>query len=173
MRVLLVLILLMLNPLFEEREVVITKKMITVTGQTSLGGFSCDYSRNGLRDTLFFDYNTKVKELVFTVPVNDFSCGNFLLNKDFKKTIKSEEFPTALVKVKNLKSKHGYYTCDMNVEIVGKKLHYKDLKLQSIPNGLSADMVLSFEELNLSAPKKFGGLISVNEELHLEFQLGY
>lgn len=173
MRVLLVLILFLLNPLLEEREIIITKKMITIKGKTSLGGFSCDYSRNGLKDTLYFDYNSKAKELSFNIPVNDFSCGNFLLNKDFKKTIKADEYPTALVRVKNLKSKHGFYTCDMSVQIVGKKLEYKNLKLQNIPNGLSADMILSFQELELNAPKKFGGLISVDEELHLEFQLDY
>ncbi|EOZ93705.1 hypothetical protein A33Q_3651 [Indibacter alkaliphilus LW1] len=173
MRVLLVLILILLNPLKEEREVIVTKKMITVTGQTSIGGFSCDYSRNGLKDTLFFDYKKGVKELTFKVPVDDFSCGNFLLNKDFKKTIKAEQYPSALVKVRNLKSRHGYYICDMSVQIVGKELHYKNLRLNSIPNGLSADLVLGFKELELSAPKKFGGLISVDEELHLEFQLGF
>lgn len=173
MRVLLVLILFMLNPLLEEREVVITKKMITVSGQTSVGSFSCDYSKNGLKDTLYFDYNNVKKELLFEIPVHDFSCGNFLLNKDFKKTIKADEFPKAEVRVQNLKSRHGDYTCDLRVKIVGKNLIFKSLPLKTVPNGLTAELLLSFNELELSAPKKFGGLITVQEKLHLEFQLGY
>lgn len=121
MRILLALILILLSPYKEEREVIVTRKMITVSGQTSIGGFNCDYSRNGLKDTLYIDYTKKVKDLIFEIPVQDFSCGNFLLNKDFRKTIKADQFPTAKVRVRDLKSSYGHYSCDMTVDIVDRK----------------------------------------------------
>ncbi|SMD45254.1 hypothetical protein SAMN00777080_3902 [Aquiflexum balticum DSM 16537] len=173
MRVLLILFLILLNPDLKEREVIVTKKVITVSGQTSIGGFNCDYAKNGLKDTLYIDYDKSGKDLIFDIPVNDFSCGNFLLNRDFRKTIKAEQFPTAKVKVRNLKSNYGHYTCDLSVDLVGKKLNFPALVLKRTPAGVSGYLVLSFEELALETPKKMGGLIKVEEELHLEIQLGF
>jgi hypothetical protein len=173
MRVLLVVLLTLLNPYKEEREVIVTQKMITVSGQTSIGGFNCDYQKNGLKDTLYIDHSQKKKELIFEIPVRDFSCGNFLLNRDFRNTIKAEEYPTAKVKVNNLISSYGNYSCDLHVEIVGKKLFYDDLILKRSIDGVVAHLVLSFEELELKAPQKFGGLVKVEEELRLEFKLSF
>lgn len=166
-------LLLLLGGFSKEREVVITRKVITVSGQTSIGGFNCDYIQSGTRDTLYLD-NTKSRgDLVFDIPVENFSCGNFLINRDFRKTIKAEQYPHAKVRVRNLKANYGHYTCDMTVNIVGKKLEYKELILNRVANGVNAKLILSFEELELEAPKKMGGLIKVEEALHLEFLLGF
>jgi hypothetical protein len=173
MRILLALILILLNPETKDREVIVTQKKITVSGQTSIGGFSCDYSKKGLKDTLFIDHQSGSKEMVFDIPVRDFSCGNFILNSDFRKTIKSDQFPSARVKVQNLKSNYGHYTCDLSVTLVGKKLEFPSLVLKRVPEGLHANLVLSFEELDLEAPKKMGGLIKVEEKLTLDFTLGF
>jgi len=173
MRVLLILLLILLNPDLKEREVIVTKKVITVSGQTSIGGFNCDYAKNGLKDTLYIDHTKFLKELIFDIPVNDFACGNFLLNRDFRKTIKAEEFPTAKVRVSNLKSNYGHYTCDLSVGLVGKHLKFPALVLKRTAEGVSGKLILSFEDLELETPKKMGGLIKVEEELHLEIQLGF
>jgi hypothetical protein len=173
MRILLALILILLNPEIKEREVIVTKKMITVSGQTSIGGFSCDYSKAGLKDTLFIDFEDQKKEMVFDIPVRDFSCGNFLINRDFRNTIQSEKYPSARVKVRNIKSNYGHYTCDLSVTLVGKKLDFSSLVLKRVPEGLHANLILSFEELELEAPKKMGGLVKVEEKLTLDFTLGF
>lgn len=173
MRILLVLILILLNPEVKEREVIVTKKMITVSGRTSIGGFSCDYSKHGLKDTLFIDFEGPEKEMVFDIPVRDFSCGNFLLNRDFRNTVKSDKHPIARVKVQNIKSNYGHYTCDLSVFLVGKNLDFPALVLKRIPEGLHTNLVLSFEDLELEPPKKMGGLIKVEEILTLDFTLGF
>lgn len=173
MRVLLALLLVLWSPYKEEKEVIVTRKKITVSGQTSIGGFNCEYAKNSLKDTLFIDTPLRSKDLVFDVPVNDFSCGNFLLNRDFRKTIKAEQFPHAKVRVRNLKSNYGHYSCDLTVDIVGKRLQYKELPLKRTADGIAAKLILSFNELELEAPKKFGGLVKVEEELMLEFRLSF
>ena len=173
MRVLIIILLILFNPDLKEREVIVTKKVLTVSGQTSIGGFNCDYSKNGLKDTLFIDQSKSLKELIFDIPVHDFSCGNFLLNRDFRKTIKAEQFPSARVKVKNLKSNYGHYTCDLEVSLVGKNLSFPALVLKRTAEGVSGKLILSFEDLELETPQKMGGMIKVEEELHLEIQLGF
>lgn len=173
MRILLVLILILLNPEVKEREVIVTKKKITVSGHTSIGGFSCDYSKDGLKDTLFIDVEGVSKEMVFDIPVRDFSCGNFLLNRDFRNTIKSDQFPTAKVKVSNIRSNYGHYTCDLSVTLVGKKIDFPSLVLKRVAEGLHANLVLGFNQLELQAPQKMGGMIKVDERLTLDFTLGF
>jgi hypothetical protein len=172
MRILLLILLLLVGVPNKERTLVVTRKMIQVSGQTSLGGFNCDYNKIGLKDTLFLDAVGKVKEIVFDVPVEDFSCGNFLLNRDFRKTLQAEKFPQAIVKVKNLRSNYGYYTCDLAVDLVGKKLNFTDLMLKRVADGLTGELVLSFEQLELKAPSKMGGLVKVDEKLNLSIFLG-
>jgi hypothetical protein len=157
----------------EEREVIVTTKVITVTGKTSIGSFKCDYAQTGINDTLFIDHTKSRGDLVFDIPVQGFSCGNFLINKDFRSTIKAGQYPKAKVQVRSLRSGYGHYTCDLTVHLVGKKLEYKDLVLKRVPNGLTAHLTLSFDELDLEAPKKMGGLIKVDEELRLNFTLGF
>jgi hypothetical protein len=173
MRILLVLILILLSSEVKEREVIVTKKMITVSGKTSIGGFNCDYSKTGLKDTLFIDFEGPAKEMVFDIPVRDFSCGNFLINRDFRNTVKADLHPSARVKVQNLKSNYGHYTCDLSVTLVGKKLDFPSLVLKRVPEGLHANLILSFEDLELEAPKKMGGLVKVEERLTLDFTLGF
>lgn len=173
MRVLILTLMLLLGSFAKDREVVVTRKVITVRGQTSIGGFSCGFVEAGTRDTLNFDNTGSRKDLVFDIPVEHFSCGNVLLNRDFRKTIKAEQYPRARVRVRNLKANYGHYTCDMTVDLAGKKLEFRELVLQRVAQGITAQLVLSFESLDLEPPKKMGGLIKVEEALHLEFLLGF
>lgn len=157
----------------KEELLVINEKRITVEGNTSLGKFECAYNVETLKDTLFFKNNISTDLFHFEIPVKEFSCGNFLLNNDFNKTLKSKEFPHAYVKVTNFKSKRGSYTCDLYLEIAGKKLSYPGFRLDSRNKQLYGNLVLDFETLKLVPPKKFGGLIQIDAFLTLSLSLIY
>lgn len=173
MRILLMILLMLLGAPVKERTLIVTRKTIQVSGQTSLGGFNCDYNKVGAKDTLFLDTHGKGRELVFEIPVQEFSCGNFLLNRDFRKTIQAEQFPNAIVRVRNLQANYGHYTCDLMVDMVGKRLDFPNMVLKRRADGLVADLVLGFGELELKAPSKMGGLVRVEEELSLSIFLGF
>ncbi len=173
MRILIALILVFSHLVPSERELIVKEKVITVEGQTSLGSFKCDYLNQGFKDTLFINSSKVQKPIVFDIPVHEFGCGNFLLNKDFRKTIKADEFPHAKVTVSNLKTKGKNYTCDVIVNIVGKRLEYKSLELTNGSSRLKGNIILNFDELDLVPPKKLGGLIKVEEQLALEIKLGF
>lgn len=157
----------------QEKELVITQKTITVSGQTSIGSFNCSFNRNGMRDTLALNSQTNNSVLNFNIPVSEFACGNFLLNRDFRKSIKAEEFPKCNVRVANLRKNQQHYTCKLTVNIVGKTLVFDNFKLDNTKDGLEGKLSLSFTELALEAPKKMGGLIKVEEQLDLQIVLGF
>jgi hypothetical protein len=173
MRVLLIFVVLLLNAPATERELIVSEKIISVHGVTSIGKFKCNYSKNSLKDTLFVNHTKHKRDLIFDIPVQNFSCGNFVLNSDFRKTIKADEFPHARVKVSNLKSNGKNYTCDMTVNLVGKTLEFKGMELTGMDKGLKGHLSLSFDDLDLTTPRKFGGLVKVQEDLHLEIFLAY
>ena len=172
MRVLLILLGMLWMEGNHSDPLVITSKKITVSGQTSFGAFHCDYSTAGLKDTLLFDAKSKSKPIIFKIPVKSFSCGNFLLNKDFRSTIKAEQYPYSEVQVTNIKNENGQIRCDLTVNLVGKKLEFQSLPLERCPGGLQAELRLSFERLELQPPNKLGGLVKVDENLDLQIFLG-
>lgn len=156
----------------ERKELVITQQKIQVSGYTSVGKFTCDFSRAGMADTLRLNTNEIRKGLEFKIPVKSFSCGNFLLNSDFRSTLKADDFPFALVRVVNFREKSGKIFCHLSLNLVGKKLEFPDLMLERSPKGLSGKLILNFDLLNLSPPNKFGGLVKVEDQLDLEILLG-
>lgn len=173
MRVLIALILIFNHMVSSEKKLIITEKTISVSGQTSLGSFTCDYLNQGFKDTLFINSNQSRSPIVFDIPVHEFGCGNFFLNKDFRKTIKADEYPHAKVRVSNLQTKGKDYTCDVVVDIVGKRLDYKALQLTNGGRQLKGEIIINFDELGLEPPRKLGGLIKVEDKLALEIKLGF
>lgn len=173
MQVLILMILLSFASFTQDRgELIITDQRVEVRGYTSLGKFNCDFSREGMTDTLRLDAKSGTKALVFKIPVKSFSCGNFLLNNDFRSTLKANEYPNALVTVSNFRLKYGKIYCRMVLDLVGQRLEFPDLLLEKNSQGMSANLILNFEMLKLSPPSKFGGLVKVENQLDLELHLG-
>ncbi len=173
MRVLYLIIIVILFSFAPTNELlVITEKQVKVSGVTSIGKFTCDYCIDDMKDTLISNRTNRSGTLQFTIPVDDFSCGNFMLNKDFRKTLKSDEYPSAKVKVSNLVKKENGYFCHLRLQIVGKELIFENFHLTKSDQKLTGKLTLSFDELELKAPKKLGGLIKVDETLHLQIELG-
>jgi len=156
----------------EGGELIITQQRVQVSGYTSVGKFDCDFSRVGMTDTLKLNSTGDLRTLEFIIPVKSFSCGNFLLNNDFRSTLKANEYPNALVTVSNFRLKSGKVYCKMVLDLVGQKLVFPDLLLEKNPTGMSANLILNFDMLKLSPPSKFGGLIKVENQLDLELHLG-
>lgn len=152
---------------------VITEKEIRVKGVTSIGRFECTYGNEKLSDTLYLGNLPHGKRLDFVIPVEDFGCGNFLLNRDFKATIKADQFPECRVTVKSLIPKRGGFSSKMDVNLAGKSLSLDDVEFRLEKNRLIGDINLSFDELELVAPKKLGGLIQVQDQLSLQIIMGF
>lgn len=169
----LILILVLFHASFaqEQNELVITQQRIIVSGYTSLGKFNCDFSRVG-KDTLDLNTTGELNRLEFSIPVKNFSCGNFLLNNDFRSTLKANEYPNALVKVFNFRRKSGKVYCSLVLDLVGKRLEFPDIVLEKSKEGMSTNLILDFTMLNLTPPSKFGGLVKVENQLDLELHLG-
>lgn len=170
------LLITLFAPHKEASHLVILEKSITVNGNTSLGGFNCSYKLSGQSDTLFIDkrgYNP----YCFSIPVKEFACGNFLLNKDFQYTLKAAEYPEIAVKVLSLQpdDKPGVFMGNVELALVGKTKILKEVVFIKETSGQQASIVANFvflaSEFELTPPKRFGGLIKADDLMNVTVAL--
>lgn len=154
---------------------IVQEKSITINGNTSIGSFSCAYETTGKSDTLFIE-NLANSPYSFTIPVDAFQCGNFLLNKDFQTTLKAKEYPIVSVQVISLKEAgNRTFTGSLKLDLVGKTKIMKDvcfnLTGHSQTKVLSADFIFHASEFQLAPPQKFGGLIKADDAMNVTVTL--
>lgn len=148
----------------------VTRKEYTVYATTSIGGFECKYDLT-TKDTLFFNESRRVTKLAHSIPVKEFGCGNFMLNSDFRKTLKEKEFPKVKIELTNFKKQGEILYCDLNLNLVGKLKQYKNLKLKKDKKRVYGDVFLNFSDFGLKPPNKAGGLIKIEEQIKIEVSL--
>jgi hypothetical protein len=168
------LLLLFLPKNEDSNYLIVQEKKITVLGNTSLGKFSCSYNFSELNDTLFINSNAPDYDLM--IPVQNFDCGNFLLTKDFRNTLKVNEFPQIKVKVLNIQSySNGTMEGALEIILTGKTKEILCLNLERCkeenPETISIDLAINAAEFNLSPPKRLGGLIKVDDLLNVNIML--
>lgn len=174
MYILIILFSCFYSPVFqqESKQLIFTEQKVEVKGYTSVGKFTCEFQKVSQGDTIHINSGSAQKALQLQIPVKDFSCGNFLLNKDFRSTLKAEDFPFAYVEVTNLREKSGELFCRLKIDLVGKKLDFPEVHLKKVPNGFVGKLILDFQMLELTPPSKLGGLVKVEDQLDLELLLG-
>lgn len=148
----------------------ISNKQFTVQGSTSIGGFKCNYLVNS-KDTLLIHQSNSKKSLSYNLPVREFGCGNFVLNSDFRKTLKAKDHPDIKIDFFNLRQLSDHIVCDVNIMLVGQRKTFKNITLKQEKNLLKGDLILLFNDFDLTPPKKLGGMVKVSEEIKLSITL--
>lgn len=150
-----------------EEYILLSTKTFSVKGSTSIGKYDCDYSMT-TKDTLFLN---RKKGLTYKVPVKEFGCGNFLLNRDFRKTLREKEYPWVTIQVFDVRKSGTNYKYDLQLDLAGKRKTFQNLNLMSVKEGLKGEIELKFSDFNLDPPSKLGGAIKVKEEINLSILL--
>lgn len=151
----------------KEKYFLLDSEKFTVKGSSSVGKFDCDYKLK-TRDTLFLNENG----LSYELPVKGFRCGNFLLNRDFRKTLKHKEYPEVSFRLANAKkTEENEYNYDLYLNIAGKKKTISDLVLTKDNTDLKGKIELKFDDFDLIPPQKLGGAIKVKNDIELSIVL--
>lgn len=148
----------------------ISNKQFTVQGSTSIGGFKCNYQLNS-KDTLMITRSNSKSVISYMLPVREFGCGNFVLNSDFRKTLKAKDHPDIKIDFLNLRQMSDHLLCDVQIILVGQKKTFKNIPLKQEKNLLKGDLTLLFSDFDLTPPRKMGGMVRVSEEIKLSIAL--
>lgn len=174
--VLLILYALQIDPV-GKANLVIQGQRVVVSGQTSVGGFKCVFENETTGETVAVQGGSQngATLLLLSIPVKEFGCGNFLLNRDFQKTLKVTEHPMIVVDVLQLEFNGKEYLGRLDLTVAGKKKNMDNVVFRSHTdrkdNMLRADIQLKMSEWGLTPPSRFGGLITVDEDLHIVVDL--
>ncbi|KYG75460.1 YceI family protein [Roseivirga echinicomitans] len=155
---------------------VVMGKTVLIKGKTSFGRFSCTYQNGEDQDTVSFSKTPNVESLMdLSIPVASFDCGNRMLDRDFGKTLRSDEFPHIEVKLDDFKRIGQHYFGDIWIMLTGK-----EMKMEHIPFAINkgeageflySEITISLDYFDLSPPNKLFGLIKVQDELIIELSL--
>ncbi len=161
--------------------VVITEKSsLTVKGTSNVNSFSCVFDINDIINPMPIVYHNGGDKITFqkTTLVLDntsFDCGGRGINKDFQKTLKTEEHPQILLSLKEIKPTENPTTVEATVaiEIAGLSHNYvipveigAREKLQ-----VAGRLNVQISDYKLKAPKKLFGMITVDDDLEIVFRL--
>ena len=155
---------------------VVTGKSVIIDGTTSFGKFSCTYEQAESRDTLKLQGQTNRNVLLdITLPVDEFGCGNKMLDRDFNKTLQADEFPHMRVQVGHFVFKEDKYESSLDLTLVGKRMMLENLpfvlKEEDGKSYLLANFEVNFSYFDIEPPQKFLGLLKVKEELRIDLRL--
>ncbi|HMV08505.1 MAG TPA: YceI family protein [Cyclobacteriaceae bacterium] len=154
---------------------------LSIHGQTNVNSFTCFISCYNSVDTLIYEHNRENGQLSFEankmiIPVYNFNCGNSLITKDFRNTLKAEKNPYLVVSFVTL-DKHTSGTkataaLDITLAGVTKKVN---VQFELVPKGsfiqLAGKHSVCFNDFQLHAPERMMGLVKVQDDLNVEFNL--
>ncbi|MDN4164797.1 hypothetical protein QWY31_04750 [Cytophagales bacterium LB-30] len=157
-----------------KRFLLIYEKQVVIKGNTSLGDFTCQIKQSHRADTLAY---VKNKPYTFHLPVGDFGCGNFLLNRDFQHTLQAEDFPLVKVGLINPQDQEKYVLSDVMVGLAGKEVLKPQVQFKKacVENRMVLVSTLSmrFAEFGLTPPNRLGGLVQVDDHITIEVEVAY
>lgn len=155
--------------LIDPNTIIIDKLEIEILGNSTVGKYSCSNSFS-YRDTIFLNSNTK-NSLKSEISMSNFDCGNRIMDKDLKTTVKTTKFPKSTVTITNIKPFGTNYKCSLNFRITDKTLSYQNLVLKSNQESLEGCVAVKFSDIALEPPTKMGGIIKVKDEFVIHFNL--
>ncbi|PKB16057.1 YceI family protein [Flavobacterium sp. 5] len=149
--------------------IIINQIKIEILGNSTVGKYKCNCPHT-YRDTIYLNSTTK-NSLKSEIATANFDCGNRIMNKDLKTTIKVTKFPKSTVTITNIKPSGSNYTCSLNFRITDKTLSYQNLNLTNTKEALEGTVSVKFTDLGLEPPTKMGGVIKVKNEFIIHFVL--
>lgn len=149
--------------------IIIDNLEIEILGNSTVGKYNCANSLP-YKDTIYINSTSK-NVLKSEIPMGNFECGNRIMNKDLKTTVKATKFPKSTVTITNIKPFGTNYKCSLNFRITDKTLSYQNLVLKNTKESLEGIVAVKFSDIALEPPTKMGGIIKVKDEFVIHFNL--
>jgi hypothetical protein len=156
---------------------------LSIQGSTNVNKFTCKFDGYLGSDTLQYHRNHRTGTLNFSsnemiIPVRSFDCGAKQISNDFRKTLKSETYPRLTIALRSLENPFNQNDClidgVVDITLAGVTTKYTVSYLVNLNKNtilLKGIRPVKFSDFGLEAPTKLQGLIRVDEELNVEFNL--
>ncbi|MCZ8196196.1 MAG: YceI family protein [Flavobacterium sp.] len=154
------------------------KSEVTINGKSNVNSFQCKYNSNYLEDeilvTTFKNNETKItlSNAKIAIKSKGFDCKNKMITKDFKTILKADDYDNINIELKELDINNNYLMTKLNIEIAGKSKEYViPMAFNEKNSNVKGTLRLNIKDFNLKCPKKIFGLIEVNDNIDINFNL--
>jgi len=152
---------------------------LTIKGDTNISEFECVFNTIYLEEFSEVAYiksgnNISFKNATLSLKNKGFDCGNKVINKDFHSLLKTKEYPIITMELTKITiDKYQKGKAFVKITIAGIKREYTfPINVISSPmNRFIGKLKLDIRDFNLEPPKKMFGLIVIDKEIEIDFNL--
>lgn len=173
-------------PFLTHRFIVQPSSTLMIDGSTNVNTFRCGIYQYIGKDTLILQEGVPLKKPTFlkgavSLKAANVDCGMALMTKDFNQTIRAKEYPYIIINFKSFERLPNYtqekekFKGTMTISLGGTTKQVQvDCTIQATSSGyfhLSGGRKFLFSDFNLQPPEKMMGLIKIQQELQVNFNL--
>lgn len=166
------------------RWVVEKNSILCVHGKSNINTFTCQVQAYNNSDTITF-FNEKRRPIKLSgdlqMDVLDFDCHNRMITRDFRKTLKADQYPVMTIHFQTLNDLpynaqpgemiKGWVAIELAGVIRRFEIDYTFSNVSSTLLQINGGHHFCFSDFDLSPPTKFGGLVRLKDEFQVNFQL--
>ena len=171
-------------PVLLHRLIVQPESTLVIAGKTNVNSFQCTTLYCG-SDTLVLRESAGTRPVFLkgnvSLDASAFSCGMQVMTNDFSKTIKAKQHPAIAIDFISFERTPVFGCAEerfkgrMNISLAGiTKTFDVDCSIEAKNNGLiylRGSRVFSFADFNLTAPSRMMGMVKVEDNLEVKFNL--
>ena len=169
-------------------EVEVLSSSLVIHGKTNVNKFDCKLNQQLDEETLrvtseVTDLKLDFDGLVLKFGIGEFDCGHEIMNKDFRAILKSERYPFLFLKINEIYIKEETSLMEkldvksfVTISLAGVE-RTKIIEEATVINHddqlvtFIGSKVLKMSDFKIEPPTKFLGLVSVEDELEVSFEI--
>jgi hypothetical protein len=176
--IIIVFILLSFGFTKNQTKVKITNKSeVTIKGKSNVNTFECKYNSDYIEDEIHVSVTksnskTLLEGAKIAIKSNGFDCAHKMITRDFKSILKADENPYIVINVKEINNTKENITAKLNVKIaVIEKEYTVPVTYNQTTNNVKGQLKLNIKDFKLKSPKKLLGMVVVNDNVEINFNL--
>ena len=153
------------------------KSEVTIKGKSNVNSFECKYNSDFIENDLQVSIARNNNKILLdgakiAIKSTGFDCAHKMITKDFKSILKVDEYPHIVINVKEINTAKENITAKLNVKIAGVEKEYLvPVIFNSNTNNVKGLLKLNIKDFKLKSPKKLLGMVVVNDNVDINFNL--
>ncbi|WP_445714747.1 YceI family protein [Flavobacterium sp.] len=153
------------------------KSEVTIKGKSNVNSFECKYNSDFIENDLQVSIARNNNKILLdgakiAIKSTGFDCAHKMITKDFKSILKADEYPHIVINVKEINTAKENITAKLNVKIAGVEKEYLvPVIFNSNTNNVKGLLKLNIKDFKLKSPKKLLGMVVVNDNVDINFNL--
>lgn len=157
---------------------------LAIDGSSNVNEFTCSIREYLQCDTLWNTIDAGRKRMTFrksklNVEIRRFDCQHKYITADFRKMLMADTYPFLTIEFISLDELKtgGMVRGIVDIELAGRKKRMEIIYSCAL-NGpknltLKGEKIMKFTDFQLEPPRKLGGLIRINEDIKVHFNLNF